>query len=368
MMIAELNLKAKRVIRVAEPWITDAEKAAVKYVLDSGWISSGPRVQQFEKEFAAAHDLPHGTACSSGFAALRLALAAANVKPGDHVVTSTMTMVAVAAAIIEAGAIPVFVDCDPEGDPEICDLAEACNKHSAAACILPHLYSVAYNPAGERFCCPVIEDCSECHYGKYRNYETQSVGSASDFACFSFYANKIITTGGEGGIVLSKDPDDKRRLDKLRSYAFSESEHFCHREHAFNFRMTEMQAAFGLAQHFRREEIIARRLEIAKEYTCELANTPLCLPPDYPGRAWWVYPIRSIPLGSIRSELHLAGIETRTYFKPLHQQPHLRKYAIGQTFENSDNLYRRGFYIPLYPQMSAEDVQYVTRTLRTILA
>lgn len=377
-----------RVIRVAKPWITDFEVNAVAETVRSGWVSNGPQVAAFERAFAEAHHQQHGIACNSGSTALVLALRAAGVLPGDRVVTSTMTMVAVANAILDVGAVPVFVDCDRHGDIDLLQAVDACWKHAAKAVVIPHLYGRPTEYDRDEFPCAVIEDCAEVHYASYENSsgELVSVGSQADFATFSFFANKIIQAG-EGGIVLCQDSRQADRLRSLRAHAFSPTQHFSHQEHAYGYRMSDMQAALGLAQHKRRHEILNRRAEIAGWYSDQLRDDRAeeleygHRPPDIskvklwkagPGQVWWVYPIVLADARlcrRVREALHFEGIETRTYFRPLHWQQHLRRFALDHAagFDNANRLYRNGIYLPLYPELTEADVDRITSIIRAVL-
>jgi perosamine synthetase len=366
----KLNLAAERVIRVAKPWITAGEVSAVLRAIIAGQISGGPAVAEFEQQFAASHAFRHGIACNSGGTALRLALAAAGVGFGCRVVTSTMTMTAVANAIVDAGADPVFVDCGHDGNINLSKAIGAAWTVRASAVILPHLYGVPINYNKYEFPCTIIEDCAEAHYAAYRD-TLEPVGSEANFACFSFYGNKIIACG-EGGMVLCNETVDEKRLRSLRAYAFSETEHFHHREHGFGYRMTEMQGALGLAQHSRYGEILARRDAIAQLYRQHLDGLPIDIDPEIPGRVWWVFPCRfndeRLTRDHARAALHAAGVETRTYFKPLHRQPHLLRFTTGsRDFYHADRLYACGLYLPLYPEMTEEDVGYIAGVLRRLL-
>ncbi len=371
-----LNLKAERLIRVAKPWITQEEIDSVAYCVRSGFVSSGPHVADFESEFSSAHSRKHGIACNSGTTAIRLALAALNIGPGQRVALPTMTMIAVANAILDCGATPVFVDSEAGGIGNICvgKAIDACFRESCSAIILPHLYGHPIEYREQDFPCPVIEDCAEIHFGRFAAGD--SIGTRSVMACFSFFANKIVQTG-EGGMVLCNETQLNSRLRGLRAHAFSEQEHFNHTEHAFGYRMSDMQAAMGSAQHSRRQEILLCREHIAgwyHEYLDGFGIKNLYIPEMPAGGVWWVLPVK-IGAESNRSRddyrraCHAAGIETRTYFRPLHRQRHLLKFAPPDSlglFHEADKHWRSGFYLPLYPEMTEEDVAYIAGVLRSV--
>jgi perosamine synthetase len=364
-----VNRAAPRHIPVARPSLGEKEAAAAQAAVMSGWISGGERVAQFERAFAAAHGRRHGVACNSGTSALHLALAALDVGPGDRVLLPTLTMVAVANAVVYRGAAPVFIDVEPEtGNADPHQLANV--DHGIKAAIVPHLYGV---PAAgflqalrRRFPhVPIIEDCAEAHYARVG---TRACGSLGRLACFSFYANKIVTTG-EGGMVLTDEPRLADRLRSLRAHAFTPGDHFHHLELAYGYRMTDVNAAIGQVQHERHEELLARRAAVAQRYLERLDRlTWAVFPARVAGSVWWVFPLvcrNEAVRDAARAALAAAGVETRSYFWPLHRQPHLCRFATRE-YQVADGLARRGLYLPLWPDMSDRDVDYVCDAIAAI--
>ena len=358
-----VNQRAARFIPVARPSLGEAEARAAYEAVRSGWISQGQVVECFEREFAACHGKRYGVSCNSGTTALHLALKAAEVEPGDEVVLPTLTMVACANAVLYCGATPRFVDSEPAtGNADPAWLERALEPRTKAV-IVPHLYGA---PAIEflhavRELAPraaLIEDCAECHYAAAGG---RPVGSFGRFATFSFYANKIIASG-EGGMVLVDCEQTARRLGGLRSHAFSPQTHFCHQELAFGVRYTDLQAAVALAQHRRRRELLASRAAIARRYQAHFEHLPaLEIPARTSESAWWVFPLLAADGAArdrLRGRLAEAGVETRSYFWPLHRQRHLRQYARGE-YPLADSLSARGLYLPLWPDMTDDDVDYV---------
>lgn len=362
-------------IPVAKPWIMQAEVDEVRDCLFSGRVSCGPRVMEFEHKFAFAHDNNRGVACNSGTTALHLALAALNIGPGQRVAIPTLTMVAVANAVISCGADPVFIDSEDGGgigNIDVPKAVEACFAQKCSAIILPHLYGHPIEYRESDFPCAVIEDCCEAHYARFANGE--SVGTRSALSCFSFFGNKIISTG-EGGMVLTSEQHLYHRICQLRAHAFSYNEHFNHTEHAFGYRMSDLQAALGIAQHSRRHLILESRRQIAEWYVEHLADFKSLWSPEMPaGGVWWVYPVKvgdssNRSRDDYRNACHAAGIETRTYFRPLHRQRHLLKFAPQDSLSalaNADRHWQRGFYLPLYPEMTEDDVKYIAGVLRSV--
>ena len=365
--------RSGRVIPVAKPWITQQEINSVTNSVRSGFVSSGPRVAEFEQLFAAAHNRKHGVACNSGTTAIRLALAALNIGPGQRVAMPTLTMVAVANAVLDCGATPVFVDSEAPnngvGNIDVCKAVAASFEHQCSAIILPHLYGHPIEYREQMFPCPVIEDCAEAHFSRFAAGD--SIGTRSVMACFSFFANKIVQTG-EGGMVLCNETLLNSRLRGLRAHAFSEQEHFNHTEHAFGYRMSDMQAALGIAQNERRDEILLAREQVAEWYADRLADIHFLDTPAMPdGGVWWVYPVkvRDFTRDYLREALHAAGVETRTYFRPLHRQRHLLKFTPAdaeERFYHADTHWRHGFYLPLYSEMTEDDVEYIAGVLRGV--
>lgn len=362
-----LNINAERVIRVASTSLGPKEEQYVLDCLRRNWLSQGPMVQEFEDLFAAAHGQRTGVACNSGTTALHLALAALDVGPGDEVIVPTMTMVACFNAILYCGARPVFADSEANGNISVPHVRSLLSSRTKAI-IAVHLYgepcdSSIFDLGHERI--PVIEDCAEAHYARFE--DGLSVGSRGVMACFSFYGNKIVSCG-EGGMVITSVPELSCRLESLRAHAFSESRHFQHKELAFGYRMTDMQAAVALGQHERREELLAARRQVAAWYAKHWGEPTHVRPAGdrSAGSVWWVYPILcddGVWPYRVREALAAAGVEHRTYFAPLHRQGHGRRYGVYGHYPVADRLARTGLYLPLHPGVSEADVAYICRIL-----
>ena len=287
----QVNKSAKKWIPVARPNVGKREVDAVVNCLERGQLAGGQSVEEFERQMAAAHNMRHGVACNSGTTAITLALRGLGIGQGDKVLIPTLTMVAVANAVLDVGAIPLFADSEEStGNPHGTWL----EIHGPAkAAIVPHLYGViaenfSYFASHAPYPLKVIEDWAESHFAK----SFVLLGNdRADAYTFSFYGNKIITTG-EGGMVLTSKEVVADRLRSLRAHAFSKECHFQHTEHAFGYRMTEMQGALGLAQLSRAEEFLAARTEIAAWYYHELRRIQWLEFPTRPeGSVWWVFPL-----------------------------------------------------------------------------
>lgn len=374
---------AKFHVPVARPCIAGPVRQYFDEILSRKWISGGQFVERFEREFSAAHappDVPvYGVACNSGTTALHLALVAAGVGSGDVVALPTLTMVAVANAVLYCGGVPYFVDSVlPDGNPDWLSIGysyrNAGRSDSSKTVIIPHLYgsvSDANRFIRDILLCggPVIQDCAECHYATHGG---PLIRHPDDILTFSFYANKIIACG-EGGMVVTQRAYIADRLRRLRAHAFTPGDHFNHSELAFGYRMTEMQAALGVAQHSRHKRILRFRREVAERYFAALSGVDwIEYPRRSPGSVWWVFPIlirrgSSQTVESARQALADGGVETRRYFKPLHTQGHLTKYVLpGQEFPVACDLYERGLYLPLYPGLDNERIGHIAEILRSV--
>jgi perosamine synthetase len=354
---------------VSEPTLDGNESRYLNQCIESGWISSaGNFVRDFEREFARQAECEFGVACSSGTTALHLATATLGLGPGDEVILPTFTMVATASAVAYTGASPVLVDSECETwniDPS---RIEAAITHRTRAIIAVHTYGhpAPMDPIMEiarRHNLMVIEDAAEAHGAEYHGRRTGSLGH---LACFSFYANKIVTTG-EGGMLTTNDPEIARVARRLRDHAFSDERHFWHKYKGFSYRMTNLQAAVGLAQTERLGEFVKARRKNALLYRQLLEPVPgLQLPRELPGvkNVFWMFGLLVHPeFGATRDQLreHLAarGIETRTFFIPVHLQPvYYRDYA-GTPFPAAELLCQRGMYLPSSSRLTRAEIQRV---------
>ncbi len=363
-----------RPIPVSQPLLDGNELRYVQEAVRSGWISSGGRfVSEFERRFAELAGCTYGIACSSGTTALHLTLAALGLGPRDEVIVPTFTMIATANAVAYTGATPVLVDADPVSwniDPAAVDAAVTARTR---AIVVVHTYGApadmdAIRAIASRRGIPVVEDAAEAHGAAYGARPVGSLGAA---AAFSFYANKIVTTG-EGGMVTTNDARFASVARRLRDHAFSEDRHFWHRYRGFNYRMTNLQAAVGVAQLERFDALVARRRAIAESYARALRDVPgLVLPSEQPGtrNVFWMYALLvDDAFGCTRDELraHLAraGIETRTMFVPIHLQPIYREAQRGRTYPVAESLCVRGMYLPTFAALSDGEIARIADAVR----
>lgn len=359
----------KRHIPVAAPALIGDEAAYVSDCMKSTWISSaGQYVERFEAAFAEFCHVGHAVSCCNGTAALHLALLALGVKPGDEVIIPTLTFVATANAVSYCGARPVFVDSDPEIwnlDPAVlADLITARTK----GIIVVHLYGhpVDMDPVlalAQKHDLFVIEDAAEAHGAEYKG---RRVGSLGDAATFSFYGNKIITTG-EGGMVVTNDAALAAKVHQLKGQGVDPHRRYWFPVIGYNYRLTNIAAAIGLAQIEKADWHIGRRREIAAQYASHLQSSPdVRLQPEksWARHAYWMTSVvldehSSVPRDMIMAKLADSGVETRPFFHPMHTLPMYRELAEGRGFPIAEQLAARGINLPSSATMSDEDVAFV---------
>jgi perosamine synthetase len=367
--VSETDLQS-RVIPVCEPTLGGNEADYVQDCIESNWISSaGKYIPRFEETFARACDARYGVACANGTVALHLALATLGIGPGDEVILPTFTMIATINAITYTGATPVLVDSEPA--TWNLDLNQVGDKITARTrAVMPvHTYGHPVDmdalwEMAERHGFYVIEDAAEAHGAEYKGRKAGSLGHAG---CFSFYANKIITTG-EGGMITTDDAELAQLARVLRDHAFSEERHFWHKYLGFNYRMTNMQAAVGLAQTEQMESFVEARRANAARYTAALSQIPgIVTPPEaeWVKNVFWMYSIlveeeSGMTRDGLRAYLADHGIETRTFFIPMHLQPIYHQAYKGERYPVAEMLCQRGFYLPSASSLTVHEIDYIT--------
>ncbi len=357
-------------IPIAEPQLGDKELEYVTDCVKSGWVSSlGEYVRQFERGFAAYCGVKYGIATFNGTVALHLLAATLNLGPGDEVIMPSLTYVATANAIRYTGATPVFVDSEPETwniDPN--QVAARITPRTKAI-VAVHLYGHSADMDPLRNIAAdhnlfLIEDAAEAH-GAY--YKGQRVGGLSDAAIFSFYGNKIITTG-EGGILVTNNQAWAERAFFLENQGRYSDDPYWHPEIGYNYRMTNIQAAIGLAQLERIDELLAIRRRNAAHYGQRLAAiTGLTLPPEknWGKNVYWMYSvIVEQEFGLTRDELRIrlreAGIDSRPFFYPVHTLP---MYLTGQSLPIAEDLGRRGLNLPSGATLTDDQIDFICDTI-----
>ncbi len=368
-------------IPVFEPVISEDEIEAVVAALRRGEISGtfGEALPAFEQEFAEYVGCKHGIAVNSGTSALQLAVAAAQFAPGDEVLVSASTNIATALGVLHNGQVPVPVDSEGVTWNMDLDLIEGLITPRTKAILPVHLYGHPVDmdrlmEIAHRHNLMVIEDCAESHGATVRGRQT---GSFGDMACFSFYANKAITTG-EGGMVTTNDDALAERLRLLRNLAFTQPR-FWHQEAGFNFRMPGFVAALGLEQFHKIEHIIEQKRRVAHTYNEFLKDVPgLQLPVelDWAYNVYWMYALVVEPeFGISRDELaaalwDAAEIQTRTFFCPMSQQPVLQRQAGYRPVACpvADRLWESGLYLPSAWNLPEETIEIVCDAIKAQVA
>jgi perosamine synthetase len=367
-------------IPVFEPIIGEEEIAYVTDALRKGELSGtfGHYLETFEKEFAEFCGCEYGVAVSNGTTALHLAVAAAGIQPGDEVLVSASTNIATALAVAHNNAIPVPVDSE-EGTWNLdLGLIEGLITPKTKAIIPVHLFGHSVDmdalmALANKHNLVVIEDCAESHGATCRGRMTGSFGA---MGCFSFYANKVITTG-EGGMVVTNDKALAERLQLLRNLAFT-TPRFRHEELGYNFRMTGYQAAMGLAQLHRIGHIVQEKRRIAHAYDSLLADIPgLKLPVerDWAHNVYWMYAVVvdkefGLSRDQLMAGLKHRGVDTRTFFCPMNQQPCLQAIP---GFKDApcpvaDRIWESGLYLPSTYTLTEAQLRKVANALRDLQA
>lgn len=367
-------------IPVNEPLLNGNEEKYLVECIRTGWISSeGPFVKQFEEQFSARVGRKYGVAVCNGSVALDVATVALGLGPGDEVILPTFTIISCAAAVVRAGAVPVVVDCDPiTWNMDVAQIEARITPRTKAIMVV-HIFGlpVDMNPLlmlARKYGLKVIEDAAEMHGQRYRG---QPCGSFGDISTFSFYPNKHITTG-EGGMIVTDDPGLAARCRSLSNLCFKPEQRFVHDELGWNFRMTNLQAALGVAQLERLDEFVQIKRRMGAHYTTLLTGTPgLQLPlaaTDYADNIYWVYGLvldDSVPFDAKEAMVRLGklGIGSRPFFWPMHEQPVFRKMGLfgGESYPVAERISRRGFYIPSGMALTAEHIERSANAVREIL-
>jgi perosamine synthetase len=368
-------------IPVNEPLLDGNEKKYLLDCIETGWISSeGPFVKQFEEQFAARVNRQHAIAVSNGSVALDAAVAALGLGPGDEVILPTFTIISCAAAIVRAGATPVVVDSDPiTWNMDVSQIEGKITPRTKAIMVV-HIYGlpVDMDPVlaiADKYGLFVIEDAAEMHG---QTYKGRPCGSFGDISTFSFYPNKHITTG-EGGMVVTDNPALAEKCRSLRNLCFQPQKRFVHEELGWNFRMTNLQAALGVAQLERLDEFVTRKRRMGQRYTDLLSGiSDLQLPmasTDYAENIYWVYGLvlpEEVPFDAEKA-MHLLKqqqVGTRPFFWCMHEQPVFQKMRLFQSESCpvAENLARRGFYIPSGMALTDEQINQAVNALKEVMA
>lgn len=359
---------SRREVRISAPQFGGNESKYVQECIDSTWVSSiGRFIPLFEDEFARFCDVPHAVAANNGTSALHLALLGCNLQPGDEVIVPTLTFVATANAVTYCGATPVFVDSEPRTmnlDPA---LLEAKITPRTRGIIVVHLYG---HPAdmdpilaiARRHNLFVVEDAAEAHGARYRG---QIVGGLADVGTFSFFGNKIITTG-EGGMVTVRDPEKATLIRTYRGQGMQTDRRYWFPVIGYNYRMTNIQAALGLAQLEQIDRYMAHHRTVASWYAHYLSPIAdlMALPIEEPWcrHAYWLYTVIlnaavTVDRDELMRDLASVGIETRPVFYPMHVLPPY--FEPDAHYPVAERLSARGLSLPTHIGLTESDVAYV---------
>jgi len=375
-------------IPVNEPVVGKREKKYVEECLDTGWISSAGRfIGEFEAVWSAYCGVEHGIAVSNGTLALQLALRAIELEPGDEVIMPSFTIISCALGVLYNDAVPVLVDSDPVTWCMDVDQVEAKITDRTKAIMPVHIYGHPVdmdrvNELAKARGLIVIEDAAEAHGAEYLTDRGQDqehwvrAGSMGDLSTFSFYANKLITTG-EGGMVLTNDSSIAEHLRTLRNMSYRSDRRFWHTELGHNFRMTNMQAAVGLGQAERVNEIVERKRWMGTSYTERLTGVRgLKLPIEQPWakHVYWMYAIEleesaGLDASQFAEKLVEREVQTRPFFVGMHDQPVLRDRGLfeGEQFPVTDRISRQGLYLPSGMALSESQLGQVCEAVRELL-
>lgn len=375
-------------VPVNEPLLTEEDFRPLEDAFRTGWISSAGRyVDEFEQGWADYCGQKHGIAVSNGTVALQVAVEALGIGPGDEVIMPSYTIISCALAVVRTGAKPVLVDCCPRTFNMRTD--EIATKISSAtkAIMVVHMFGhpVDMDPvmalAGKHGL-TIIEDAAEVHGASYlsgregNNPTWRTCGGMGHIATFSFFANKLITTG-EGGMVITSDDYLAKRCRDLRNLCFRPDRRFLHTELGHQFRMTNMQAAVGVNQIKRIEEIVKRKRAIAAAYTARLGNlrgVQLPMEENWGRSVFWVYPLlladdHPLDAATFAAALKSEGVETRPFFLGMHEQPVFHDMGLfkGETYPVTERIARKGLYIPSGLAITEAQMDHVCAAVRNIL-
>lgn len=365
----------KKFIPLSKPSITTLEIEYVTNAVKSGWVSSlGSYINEFEQSFAEYCGTKYALTTSNGTTAIHLALASYGIKTGDEVIIPDLTFIATANAVAYTGAKVVSVDIEEDTlciDPV--QIEKAITENTKA--IIPvHLYghpanTIEINRLAKKYNLLVLEDAAEAHGAEILGQKT---GSLADCGIFSFYGNKIVSCG-EGGMITTNDEAFYRRAKYLRDQAMSGSKRYWHEEMGYNYRMTNLQAALGLAQLHRIDELIDNRIKTFKVYENYLSDIPgikLNFTANYARNVYWLVCLEikgytEEDRNAIMKDLELRGIETRPYFYPVSDMPMYE--GNPKSTPVTHTVYQRGINLPSYFDIKPEDIEYVCECLRSHL-
>ena len=360
-------------IPVNRPLLDGNESRYLEDCISSGWISSeGPYVSQFEEKFAEKVDRRYAISVANGTAALDIAIEMLDLEKGDEVILPTFTIISCVNQIIRRGAVPVLIDSEPvTWNMDTSKIEEKITNRTKAILVV-HIYGLPVNMdvvrlIAEKYGIVVVEDAAEAHGLKY---DGKACGSFGVSSTFSFYPNKLITTG-EGGMIVTDEPHLDKRARMLRNLNFKEPR-YIHDEIGWNYRMTNLQAAVGVAQIERWDEFLEKKIESGNRYLRQLSEeTELQLPPakiDKAINVFWVFGVlirNGHTSMEIRKNLSEKGVSSRSFFYPIHLQPALRKRGLfeNEKYPVAEMLWNYGLYLPSGVGITSDEIDYSAQAL-----
>jgi perosamine synthetase len=356
-------------IPISKPYIGEAEKQAVMEVLESGMLVQGPRTAKLEEKFSAVCNVKHAVATSSGTTALHIALLAHGIGPGDEVITTPFTFIASVNSILYTGARPVFIDIEEDTFNINPDLIQAAISPNTKAIMPVHLYGYpcdmdAILEIAGRHNLVVIEDCAQSIGAEFKGQRTGSFGTG----CFSLYATKNVMSG-EGGMITTQDDDLAQRCRMIRNHGMQRR--YYHDIMGYNFRMTDLHAAIGLAQIDRLEDFTNRRRENARRLTEGIRSVVTPKVRDGYRHVWHQYTIR-VDQGRDRDEavkkLTEAGIGSGIFYPvPANKQAHLMEMGLGDvSLPVAEKVAQEVISIPVHPQLSQDDLDTIIKEVNQL--
>lgn len=373
-------------IPINEFYLTGNEARYLKECAESGWISSeGPFVRRFEEEFAFFAGKKYGIAVCNGTAALETALFALGIENEDEIIMPSFTIISCAIACLRLGAKPVLVDIEPQTCTMDVDRIEERITHKTKAIMPVHIYGHSVDmdrvlDLAEKYNLKILSDVAESqgakYYSKKKGDRWLPCASLGDIAATSFYANKIITTG-EGGMVITDNEGYARKARAYRNLCFGDEERFNHKDIGYNFRMTNLQAAIGVARLEQAGKFIESKRRLAEYYKSRLSEIKQVIfmeEKPYSKSVYWVYAIQLKPEAGIDAKELMKRLEeykigTRPFFKGLHAQPALLRKGLfkGEKYPNTDLAYKYGLYLPSGLALTEKQIDEVAESLKSAL-
>jgi perosamine synthetase len=377
------------VIPVNEPVFGDREAEYTAECIRTGWVSSAGRfIEEFEQRWAAFCGMKYGVAVNNGTSALELAVETLGLKPGDEVIIPSFTIISCALAIVRNGGVPVLVDCDPVTFGLDASQVESRITPRTRAIMPVHIYGHPVDideilTIAKKHHLVVIEDAAEVHGAEYHagragaSPQWRRCGGLGDISTFSFYANKLVTTG-EGGMALTNDAAIAERMRSQRNLCFRPERRFYHTHLGNNFRITNLQAAVGVAQLERIDEIVARKRRMGHRYTERLdgiARLQLPVEQAWARAVYWMYAVvldEAVGFDALEFARRLKneGVETRPFFLGMHEQPALHDLGFfnGERYPITERIARQGLYLPSGLALTDDQIDQVCAAVRRTLA